>query len=236
MGNLLYLHPGWRADADFGLMYLSDQQEKELLEIGCGNGAALGRLVRLGWVGCGMDTDPQAVAQARLSGLQVECGTLEDLGYDAERFDVVIISHVLEHTGEPENLLREIRRVLKKGGKVVCATPNLLAFGHTLFRESWLNLDPPRHLILHNPNSLTRLLVETGYDISKLWTTCRYANGVWTAYWARKSGCVFEVGREGSVFRRITGRFVQLVEWVAICYWRMRGEDLCVVAQRPIDS
>src|SRR3972149_6057601 len=42
----------------------------------------------------------------------------------AESFDVIMVAHILEHLHFPLILGSEIRRVLKKGGRVYVETPN----------------------------------------------------------------------------------------------------------------
>ena len=44
----------------------------------------------------------------------------------SDYFDVVVLSNVLEHCPEPELLLKEIHRILKKNGKLLMATPFLI--------------------------------------------------------------------------------------------------------------
>lgn len=43
--------------------------------------------------------------------------------YEAQKFDVVFASHVIEHLPEPAKALRECARVLKPGGILLVATP-----------------------------------------------------------------------------------------------------------------
>lgn len=45
------------------------------------------------------------------------------LPYPDNSFDIVIASHVLEHVAQPDVILREMDRVLKKGGAMLVATP-----------------------------------------------------------------------------------------------------------------
>lgn len=47
-----------------------------------------------------------------------------DLPYPDEKFDTIIVAHVLEHLNFPLRLGPEISRLLKKGGKVYIETPN----------------------------------------------------------------------------------------------------------------
>src|SRR3989344_5745663 len=43
-------------------------------------------------------------------------------------FDIVIMSHIIEHVVNPDHLLSEARRVLKRKGLVIINTPNLAAW------------------------------------------------------------------------------------------------------------
>ncbi|MCF8881061.1 class I SAM-dependent methyltransferase, partial [Hyphobacterium sp. SN044] len=49
----------------------------------------------------------------------------EQLPFADESFDLVVCLWVLEHLRSPENVLREVRRVLRPGGHFVFLTPNL---------------------------------------------------------------------------------------------------------------
>lgn len=137
-----------------------------LLDVGCGSGAFLAQMAGLGWRAEGIDPDPAAVAGARDAGLSVTQGTLADLD-PAEHecaFDAVTLSHVIEHLHDPAEDLRRIRGLLRPGGLLWIATPNLEALGLRRFGQDWLGLDPPRHLVLFTRGSLEGLLRDTGFE------------------------------------------------------------------------
>ncbi|MBN2144374.1 MAG: class I SAM-dependent methyltransferase [Candidatus Aureabacteria bacterium] len=46
--------------------------------------------------------------------------------------DLVIATDILEHNLQPEQLLKEFRRVLKKGGKVITTVPNMVSYNNRL--------------------------------------------------------------------------------------------------------
>jgi SAM-dependent methyltransferase len=70
---------------------------------------------------------------------------------------------VVEHLHDPPDALAAIGRVLKPGGRLWIATPNLRALGLRRFGATWLALDPPRHLVLFHRESLGRALEDAGF-------------------------------------------------------------------------
>ncbi len=66
-------------------------------------------------------------------------------------FDVITLISVIEHIEKPENILKEIFRVLKKQGIIVIITPN--------FRYSYKNFyDDPTHLRPYTDKSIKSLM------------------------------------------------------------------------------
>jgi SAM-dependent methyltransferase len=120
----------------------------------------------LGWVAQGVDPDPEVVALARQAGLSVDEGTLPEVELPENYFDAVTANHVIEHLHNPEATLEACYRILRPGGLLWIATPNLDAYGHGLFGSYWLHLDPPRHLVLFNFDSLNTLLKKVGFRVS----------------------------------------------------------------------
>jgi SAM-dependent methyltransferase len=158
--------PSRGALVDREIRHLPATPGGRLLDVGCGSGAFIAQMAALGWQAQGIDPDPAAVARAREAGLTVTQGTLADLDPDehAGLFDAVTLSHVIEHLYDPAGDLRRIKLLLRPGGLLWIATPNLEALGHRRFGYDWVNLDPPRHLVLFTRASLERLLHDTGFE------------------------------------------------------------------------
>jgi 2-polyprenyl-3-methyl-5-hydroxy-6-metoxy-1,4-benzoquinol methylase len=65
---------------------------------------------------------------------------LEDQAFDAGSFDMVTMSHVIEHVHDPAAVLRECRRILAPDGVLLLATPNARSWGHAVFRSGYVAL------------------------------------------------------------------------------------------------
>jgi 2-polyprenyl-3-methyl-5-hydroxy-6-metoxy-1,4-benzoquinol methylase len=83
------------------VMWLKPTRSNRLLDVGCGSGSFLARMRDLGWDVHGVEPDPVAarVAMTRYQ-LDVACVSLQDAALPSESFDVVTMSHVLEHAAE----------------------------------------------------------------------------------------------------------------------------------------
>lgn len=162
---LVLLFPGARERLDGGVYYLPRYKPgATLLDVGCGSGAFLRKAQRIGWKVAGVEPDPKAAATASSLGLNVIPGTIDSLSTLKDEFDVVTISQVVEHVHDPDALLRTIFQLLKPGGQLFIATPNISSLAHHEFGEHWRGLEPPRHLILFGWESLELMLKRAGFD------------------------------------------------------------------------
>src|SRR5208337_1608652 len=160
---------------DIPLRYLVVPEKGRMLDVGCGDGSVLKLAQELGWNAEGVDFDAQAVDATRRKKLSVKLGHLAEQRYPDESFDLVLMSHAIEHVHDPLGTLREIRRVLRVGGTLVVTTPNAASWGHRIFASSYVALDPPRHLHLFNGENLVTMAERAGFSqcavLSTLGTT-----------------------------------------------------------------
>ncbi len=136
-----------------------------LLDVGCGNGDFLVQAQRAGWRALGIDPDPGAVASCRRAGLSASEGTIETVDLAPGSLDAVTFAHVIEHLHQPRKALARAHELLRPGGHLWLATPNLSSAGHARFGPEWLGLDPPRHLVVFTRRALERAVVEAGFEI-----------------------------------------------------------------------
>jgi SAM-dependent methyltransferase len=134
-----------------------------LLDVGFGDASFLRAMGAAGWEVAGLEFDPKAVEAARDLGLEVAEATLETAPYEPGSFDAITLSHVIEHLHDPVAALKTCFRLLRPGGMLWLATPNLDSPGHRRFGANWFGLDPPRHLVLFNRRALERALGAAGF-------------------------------------------------------------------------
>lgn len=103
-----------------------DWQGKQVLEIGLGQGADSEQLIRRGALWSGLDLTPESIerVQARLTlrnlpHVALKRGSVLEIPYPDQSFDVVFSHGVLHHVPDIERAQREIRRVLKPGGELI---------------------------------------------------------------------------------------------------------------------
>ena len=139
--------------------------EGKVLDVGCGAGGNLKTLQDQGWEPHGIEISEIASAHARgLTKGQIHTGTVESAPYPPGAFDLVLMSHSLEHFPSPIEALRRIRRFLKKDGLLVIHVPNVHSLEFKLFGRWWFQLDPPRHFYHFDRASLTAALAKAGFS------------------------------------------------------------------------
>ncbi|MBI5158741.1 class I SAM-dependent methyltransferase [Candidatus Micrarchaeota archaeon] len=156
------------------LEQLSPKKGERILDIGFGSGVLLERIAALGADAFGADISEESVkyAKKKIPSAKLFVSGAEDLGcFQDYFFDKVVCTHLIEHLTAPEKCLREIHRVLKKGGVAVVETPNYLSIwplGEFLFdkfmaKQNYSLRD--QHISKLDYFSLIRLVKKTGFKV-----------------------------------------------------------------------
>jgi 2-polyprenyl-3-methyl-5-hydroxy-6-metoxy-1,4-benzoquinol methylase len=223
-GAILAAFPLLRDLANSSVLWVPSHPGARLLDVGAGSGAFLRRMKDLGWAVTGVEPDPAAAEGARSRhGLNVLSGGVEQLLSSPERFDVITMSHVLEHVPDPAGLLRSVRSLLQPGGSVVVLTPNAGSLGRRMLGRRWRGLEVPRHLSLFTRRSLADVAGRAGFAVRTLRCPTRSALWMWCA---SRGG--FSAGGllSGALFQGAE----ELLSWV----WREAGEELLLIATPAI--
>ncbi len=202
-----------------------------LLDIGCGAGGYLNFASQGGWQVAGIEPDPDAAKTARESGLLVKNTGLPDTGFPGLTFDAVLLNHVIEHVHDPLIAMQEVNRLLKPGGVATVITPNIESWSHQIYKQDWRGLEPPRHLVLFNRESIKKLCERAGLEIVGCYRSPPNARYY---FWMSD-----EISRTCSNRRprgKLSHRWLQFVAFLFDCLsraWSFREEEIVLTIRKP---
>jgi len=163
------------------LLRLVEGAPKRVLEIGCGHGQNLAFLKRerSAEFVAGVELVPEVAAIARRKNELdlVLTGDIEQipLHFPVEGFDLVIVSHVLEHVKDPWSVTRQLGSLLTSGGQLIGSIPNarnakvslpLVLFGKLEYVQEGI-LDWT-HTKFFTKSTIQALLTSTGFTVQKI--------------------------------------------------------------------
>lgn len=149
---------------------------KSVLDIGCGEGGILAGLAETyEFRGLGIDYDGEMISKARpVPGSVFRQGDFFTYEFD-EKYDFILLRDVLEHCGNPRQMLNKIATLLRPEGFVyITYTPYLSPFGGHQHNGSGLFSNAPFIHVLPEPLFLAlikpkgNLYKESGYLINDL--------------------------------------------------------------------
>lgn len=121
------------------------------LEVGCGPGHITQGMANSGAKVIGVDLVPEMIEEAtkRYPDIEFHQANVEQLPFEDEIFDVVLVNFSIHHFARPEVGCAEIRRVLKPGGRFLFAGP-LGQCGFGAFIDA-LNKHHTLEVLAHGP-------------------------------------------------------------------------------------
>jgi SAM-dependent methyltransferase len=130
------------------------------LDIGCSMGILLKRFEGIyHGVPAGIEPGKEHRNYARKAGLAVYASLEELEQSETAPFDLISMSHVLEHLPDPVGYLVHLReRLLEPAGQLLLEVPNLYA--HDSFE--------PAHLVAYSAHTVQQTLAKAGFEIIRL--------------------------------------------------------------------
>lgn len=137
-------------------------RESAILDVGCGSGAWLYRLAKLGFSSL---TGADPFLREEVPGKPVRL-LRADINAVQGRYALINCSHALEHVPDPTSDLRAMGDRLEDGGVILLRLPVLNRFAWETYGGNWVQLDAPRHLVLFTVEGVRRLAAATGLVIA----------------------------------------------------------------------
>jgi len=170
----------------------------KLLDFGAGKGILVKAAHDRGWNAMGYDVDCQAMNQVgEKLGIKMFCGDFNKIDFEPKSFDVVTLHQVLEHLKSPRAYLETITSILRDGGILFLACPNIRSFSSTLKffleklgirkRKVGSYYDTDHHLWYFTHSTLSRLLRDFNYEILDIRSghQCRPRQSRLVRFWMR---------------------------------------------------
>lgn len=151
---------------------------RKILEIGCAQGFMSEQLVKKDCSVTGIEINQAAAKKAKRYCQKVIVGDVEDLRTTAqlegEKFEIILLSGVLEHLKGPEIVLKRLVKFLDKEGRVIISVPNVaflttrleLLLGRFEYTD-WGQLDKT-HLRFFTQDSILKMVKNCGLEVEKM--------------------------------------------------------------------
>jgi SAM-dependent methyltransferase len=147
-------------------------KDKHVLDLASGEGYGSNLIAREACNVIGVDISQEALAHARQKyqkdNLKFLHGSASNVPVDSNSIDIVVSFETIEHHNEHEEMLLEIKRVLKPDGILIMSSPDKLNYTdlpkhQNPFHIKELYLEEFRELIKNHFNNSRILFQKTGY-------------------------------------------------------------------------
>lgn len=161
-----------------------------LLDCGCAMGFFVDLALKHGFKAYGFDASAYATEEARrLVGKDlIQLGTIEEVDYSRNSFDVITMFDLFEHLADPRRDLRKIFSWLKNDGVLIIATGDTQSVLAKLLKRRWTFYIPPQHLFFFNKKNASELLQRAGFTPVQWFRIGKWLSFRYVLHLARTTG------------------------------------------------
>ena len=169
-----------RAGQSKVISLLNIQPNVHLLDIGCGTGWAVGQaanLVKGNGLFYGVDLSPKMIEKAKSNfngkdNFRFLQANSESIPLEDNFFDIIICTNSFHHYLHPDEALKEMRRLLKSGGKLYLLDPLADLWFVKIFDviKKWTE---PEHVKVYSTKEFQQLFEKAGLKYSSAATNWR---------------------------------------------------------------
>jgi len=135
-----------------------------ILEVGAGRGWFLQEAAAAGWETWAVEINEDALRYLRCRDkIRIITEPAEDFQAPESSMDVVRMWDVIEHLRSPRRAVANICRCLRPGGLLRLATTNFASLSRRVNGPEWVYLNGSDHVVLFEPETITRLLTDEGF-------------------------------------------------------------------------
>lgn len=134
-------------------------KKQKILDYGCGAGKFVKELIEAGFVNT-RGYDLFLPEKIEINGEAYLSDNLSD--FKNKSWDIITLNHVFEHVPDPVELLKDLKKILPPGGKLLLRFPVIDSFAFEKYKENWVQFDAPRHINLFTRKSIKLAIQKAG--------------------------------------------------------------------------
>ena len=139
------------------------QYDDAILDVGTGNGSLLHSFYKTGFTNL-HGIDPFISEDRDYGPIKIY---KKDIFETTGQFDLIMLHHAFEHIDEPLKVLQQLYKLLKRGKYCLIRTPVMGKYSWKKYGTNWMDLDAPRHIIIHSLKSMELLAKQAGFELRK---------------------------------------------------------------------
>jgi hypothetical protein len=144
------------------LKHVNPRYDAPILDIGCGTGELLRQLAAIGYTDLtGIDPYGTESQNPRILRTTVDAAP-------RRAYHLILMNHSLEHCANPLEMLRATRTQIDQNGSVLIRMPVAGNMAWRMYREHWVQLDAPRHLVLLTESTFRQIAPTCGFAVEKV--------------------------------------------------------------------
>jgi len=144
------------------IVKMMPNQNNKILDAGCGEGHLIQKLYsknrKNSYYGIDITKIALQEAKKRCPYAKLYKMDLSKINFKNEFFDIIICTEVLEHIYEYKDVIKELKRILKKGGYLVVSFPNEILWTISRFLLRRKPIKVPDHVNQFAPNNIKSLI------------------------------------------------------------------------------
>lgn len=166
-------HPNY-ADVVKSLMPHFPDKTVRIIDVGSGVGHLLGAFKRAGYTNLlGLDPSPRCAAEAQdRYGVRVVATSISEMALAGERFDLVLLTSVIEHLQAVTGSLTEVSRLVDRDGSIFVDAPDAARFAD--FVAAPFQQFSQEHISYFTAPSLKNVFAGVGFSERNLWKDLRH--------------------------------------------------------------
>jgi len=139
-------------------------QKGSVLDVGAATGMFVNLLTQSGFEAEGLEPSKWAVKLAKkkynINLIQKDFKNFKS----NNKYDIITLIDILEHVSNPDNILKNAKKIMKEDGLIVIVTPDIGSILPKILKSNWWHYRPP-HINFFTKKSLKYILKKNGFEI-----------------------------------------------------------------------